>query len=280
MTAAPTAAPTSAGRAAVAPHPDDGLGADLLRRDYDYWAECFWKNEESGERRLQFLITLVTAVMAGLGALFGYVVAAGRSATPALTMDQAVGEAADVVLRVAIPALGGLLLVGIVTFLRMVHRDRVTDDYKERLDQLRRTVYGDLRASWLYDPESLDRFGASRPEPGAAEARRAERGRRVRTAGGHRARRSLVQGGLSTTVAALDGLLAGLIAGLALWKFEGAPTRDASLAGVGAGLATLFLHTLVMRWRMADAREERALRAKWRDANAALVQPAPRTAAE
>ena len=44
---------------------------DLLLADYKYFGESFWKNEEIGETRVRFFITLVTAVLAALAALAG-----------------------------------------------------------------------------------------------------------------------------------------------------------------------------------------------------------------
>ena len=88
---------------------------DLLTTEYKRFSELREKNEEAGERRISFLITLVSAVITALIALWsktGDIAAAGA-------------------------LLGGLLLFGEVTFLRMVHRDRVTKEYTGILDYLR-----------------------------------------------------------------------------------------------------------------------------------------------
>src|SRR5262249_43231618 len=97
----------------------------LLLAEYKHFSESIWKNEETGERRLNFFITLVTAVIAGLVALW----------TKKGTGDLALSERD--ILRITIPALIGLLLFGIVTFLRMLQRDRVTSEYKGIVDYIR-----------------------------------------------------------------------------------------------------------------------------------------------
>ena len=42
---------------------------EFLLHEYGYFSESFWRNEEAGEKRVNFFVTLVTAVLAALVAL-------------------------------------------------------------------------------------------------------------------------------------------------------------------------------------------------------------------
>jgi hypothetical protein len=44
---------------------------ELLLADHKYICDSFWKNEEPGEKRVQFFITLVTAVLAAVATILG-----------------------------------------------------------------------------------------------------------------------------------------------------------------------------------------------------------------
>jgi hypothetical protein len=97
---------------------------EYLLAEHQYLREAFWRNEESGERRLQFFIGLVTAVFGGLGLL--------------ATTDK--GWFRGCPDRIYAAAAGGLvflLLVGWMTLGRMNKRDRVSDEYKTSLDEIR-----------------------------------------------------------------------------------------------------------------------------------------------
>jgi hypothetical protein len=104
----------------------------VLLGDLENWNASFWKNENAGESRIKFFITLVTTVTAGLEALHQY----GRP-VPGL----------------APVALVGLLLFGFVTFTRMVRRNQVTDEYKEWGAEIRRQLLGDTLFESIYGLE-------------------------------------------------------------------------------------------------------------------------------
>jgi hypothetical protein len=89
----------------------------FLLEEYRHLSESFWRNEEVGEKRVNFFITLVTAVIAALVTL----------ATKGKTD----------VYPIAVFALFALLVVGIVTLNRMIRRNRVTDEYKLAMDMIR-----------------------------------------------------------------------------------------------------------------------------------------------
>jgi hypothetical protein len=99
-----------------------GHSVDFLLAEYRYLGDCFWRNEEIGERRVNFFITLVTAAITALVAL-------------ATSKDGNLRE--DDVYFTAVFALLALLSFGIVTLLRMIHRNTVTDEYKAAMETVR-----------------------------------------------------------------------------------------------------------------------------------------------
>lgn len=107
--------------------PDQGASNTLLLADLEHFGQSLWRNEEVGEKRFNFFITLVTAVIAGLVAF--------HTADPPPSTATLSG--------VTNGALVGLLVFGFMTYLRMLQRNRVTDEYKQTLRYLRRS-YLDL----------------------------------------------------------------------------------------------------------------------------------------
>lgn len=95
----------------------ESYSKEFLLEEYRHFAESFWRNEEVGEKRINFFITLVTAVIAGLVAL-------------------ATKSEIDVY-PIAVFALVVLLFFGIVMLKRMIKRDTVTDEYKLAMDMIR-----------------------------------------------------------------------------------------------------------------------------------------------
>jgi hypothetical protein len=120
---------------------------ELLLAEHRYLADSFWRNEEAGEKRVNFFITLVTAVLAALVAL------ATRQGS--LTDGQIGG--------ITFAACLALLAVGILTFRRLIHRNRVTDGYKVSMDRIRdRFRAWDQRGLAGYDPFPKGTGGARR----------------------------------------------------------------------------------------------------------------------
>lgn len=131
---------------------------DLLEVDLKYFAEAFWKNEASGETRVQFLLTFVTAVISALVAL-------------ATTLEMTAADPPVLVhwiniekfTWISIFALGSLLLLGFITFLRIVRRNCVTDEYKEASDYVRR-CYKKLHVSTHFqDYEPFPKMPTGKP---------------------------------------------------------------------------------------------------------------------
>lgn len=97
----------------------------LLLAEYKFFTDSFWKNEELGERRVNFFITVTTAVLA---------------AVVALVTSEHAGFSDDHVCQIATVALFGALAFGFVTYLRMLRRNQVTDEYKDIINHLRQEL--------------------------------------------------------------------------------------------------------------------------------------------
>ena len=108
---------------------------DFLLAEYRTMAESFWRNEEAGERRVNFLITLVTAVIGAIIALVNQ---------SDLTRET--------VYFAALFALLALLIFGIVTLMRLIRRNRVTDEYKHAMDLVRSFFRGQDERLQGYEP--------------------------------------------------------------------------------------------------------------------------------
>jgi len=145
----------------------------LLLAEYQYFTEAFWKNEEIGEKRVEFFITLTTAIIAGIVALIT------RTGTEL---------SAGSVRQIATGALSAALLFGLVTFLRMLQRNHVTDEFKDILDYIRERLKN----------RSTNLAGYKLP---------------------FRSRKRLLRGGLAETVALMNSIIVGVIS--ALWFGSG-----------------------------------------------------------
>jgi 8-oxo-dGTP pyrophosphatase MutT (NUDIX family) len=112
----------------------------LLLADHKYLCESFWKNEETGEKRVQFFITLVTAVLAAIATM--------------LTMFG--DENTDTFFTAIILfSLFALFSFGVVTLLRILKRNEVSDGYKKDIDDIRqrfKDFYDDIGILSGYEP--------------------------------------------------------------------------------------------------------------------------------
>ncbi|UCF04548.1 MAG: hypothetical protein JSV33_11515 [bacterium] len=98
---------------------------DLLLADLSHFGESLWRNEEVGEKRFNFFLTLLTAVVAGLVALH-------TQGKDSLT-DKMLKDVTNV-------AIAGLFLLGILTYLRTLRRNRVSDQFQRTLKHIRETL--------------------------------------------------------------------------------------------------------------------------------------------
>lgn len=118
---------------------------DLLVADLNNTNTSFLANEEAGERRVQFFIGLLTAVIAVLGVIGVEAIrgAAGPGGTqPSITTVQALLNPRDLALTATI-ALIALLAFGYLIFLRIVKRDCVTEEYKAISSYRRKSLHLD-----------------------------------------------------------------------------------------------------------------------------------------
>ncbi len=143
--------------------PETSNPTNLLVADLEHFGESLWRNEEVGEKRFNFFLTLVTAVIAGLVALH----TEGKDMLDVNTLRDITNG-----------ALVGLLVLGLLTFLRMLHRNRVTDQYQRTLKHIREK---------LLAINPLEGYGVPQPL-GAGKWK-------------------WVRGGLAETVGAMDAVL-------------------------------------------------------------------------
>jgi hypothetical protein len=109
---------------------------DLFLAELERLEESIWRNEEIGEKRLNFFVTFATAVGGGLVVLW----TSDRSTTD--TFRAALTKATSV-------ALVTLLVFGLVSYRRMMHRDSVTEEYKREIRMIRRKYRDVFQAEYL-----------------------------------------------------------------------------------------------------------------------------------
>lgn len=90
--------------------------------EYKHLSAMFRQNEDAGERRVTLLLTLTTAVSAGLVALL-------TSKATCFTTDSLANTANG--------AISALLALGLVTLRRIYKRNQTSDSYKDGMDHIR-----------------------------------------------------------------------------------------------------------------------------------------------
>ena len=93
----------------------------LLLEEYNHMAESFLKNEELGERRVDFFITLTAAVPVALIAI----------------LKNEIGLQDGKVYLIFFGGFTALLLFGIITLVRMTHRNIETDKFLNAVARIR-----------------------------------------------------------------------------------------------------------------------------------------------
>ncbi len=121
------------------------LAAEILLAEYKQFAEMFRWNEETGERRVNIILTLFTVAGAATALLFS------------ANIDLATGTKA----RVAGGITLSLFVIGIATLARIVRRNVATDEYKHALDTIRGRLAG-LTPDLLADYRPLPQGPGSR----------------------------------------------------------------------------------------------------------------------
>lgn len=117
------------------PMPDHAR--ELLRCDLERFTASLRSNEELGEKRFNFYFSLVTAVAGGLVAL-------------SATKDLRQGFPRETICQYGV---AGLLLFGLVTFMRTLQRNRVTEEYKATLSAIRARLADGTLAGYVVPVE-------------------------------------------------------------------------------------------------------------------------------
>jgi ADP-ribose pyrophosphatase YjhB (NUDIX family) len=153
---------------------------DFLLAEYRNLADCFWKNEQSGETRVNLFIGLIVAATGGL-------------VTLASAENNLGGEALRLIIR---SSLFVLIVLGVVTLFRMLKRNAATDGYKSGCDMVRQLFkdhFDDAHILLRYHPFA----------PARDESRQNSEYRKI--------------GGLTHTVAAINSVLVAGFAGAVLY---------------------------------------------------------------
>lgn len=183
----------------------------LLLAEYSHFADGIFKNEEIGERRIEFFLTIATAVLGGIVLL--------------LTSDhQRLSETS--IRKFALAGLVSLLLLGIVTFSRILQRDRVTAEYKG----IQRYLREQLRKRSI----SLDEYEL----PFAVS------------------RHKLLRGGIALIVAVINGVIVAFL--VAVWR-TGEPAT--TVIAIGGFFFSFSVHALAISKRASSNERSQVYRA-------------------
>ena len=204
---------------------------ELLLADYRYLADSFWRNEQTGETRVNWFIGIVTAA----SGRFGRCVNAEH------------GIKGGPLRFIVIMSLLGLAVFGYVTLLRIMKRNEVTDGYKRDMDSIRQLFKDNFDDSHIlvgYQPFRAPRAPAA---PGAEKPKKTspEIVRRL--------------GGLTHTVAAINSILFGGLVGVT--SFSVAALNG--LRSIEWWLACLLVAvSMILAWRLqmafVDSRDSEA----------------------
>jgi hypothetical protein len=113
------------------PQDSQNFTLNFLRDEYEYLTRLLIDNEKLGESRVKFFISLASAVItaAGLSGLTDF-----QRIVPGLEDWGGV----RLVLIVMFLAVSAIIPFGILTLTCIIHRNIATDNYKERLNQIRK----------------------------------------------------------------------------------------------------------------------------------------------
>jgi ADP-ribose pyrophosphatase YjhB (NUDIX family) len=215
---------------------------DLLLEDYRYFSESFWKNEQTGETRVNLFVGIVTLVVGALAAL----------------INQQNAPFGEPLRLVVLGSLFSLLALGLITFARMLTRNENTDGYKKSMDTIRQLFkdhFDDDDGILLHyypfgAPQMEERNGKDKTHGTASklgkwwkEYKKEIRPRKF--------------GGLAHTVAAINSLILAGLVGVAVYPI---PFEGTSLVWVyGFSTASFFLgfeaQLIYVAYREAQAGE-------------------------
>lgn len=194
---------------------------DLLLEDYRYLSDSLWKNEQTGETRVNWFIGIVTAVLGG-------VIGLASSVAP---------SQANFLHYVVIGALLALLGFGFITLMRVLNRNETTDRFKHaRLEirQLFKDHYdpeGILLGNYPFEQRPIRGYSVDADQAGEGDESRFEGKVRVRKLGG-----------LAHTVVIINSLIIAGVAG-AIAQFLVIP--EAGWATLAAATGALVVSLLI-----------------------------------
>ncbi len=122
------------------------LGISLLWKDYDHISKSLAENENVGEKRITFFLTLTTAII-----------------TAIITFNTTGKISTDIKLLTSISAIFTLLAIGLIILLRMIKRNKITDEYKIALDSIRQRIKDFSGSDWYLRDYTL--LGQMKPGP-------------------------------------------------------------------------------------------------------------------
>jgi len=129
---------------------DNEASVRFLLAEHQYFRESLHQNEEVGEKRVNYFISLTTVMITAFVALMSL-------DNAFLTFEQ--------LLLITVVAMLGLLVIGWLTMLRILKRNKNTDKCKERLDLVRELfrrfdTSGILEESyWPYGKAKIEKLG-------------------------------------------------------------------------------------------------------------------------
>lgn len=188
---------------------------DFLLAEYRSHRESFWRSEELGERRVNFLITLATAVLGALAIREKGVLVSGGKVDPLFFYG-----------------LGAVFLLGVVTLVRMIRRNLVSHKELRAMGRIRRYFVD-------RDPQILPHLSY---EPYDDRPQRRKEWNEIF---------SLGTGGLSETVALVNSLIvAALCALVAVSRSE----WIVGFSGLAGFLAAWIVQFIYVKYRYDEER--------------------------
>ncbi len=195
---------------------------EFLLAEYQNVAESFWKNEQTGETRVNWFIGIVTA---GAGGLIGLASAEHRPHGEPLRL-------------IYLAALFALLCFGIVTLFRIVKRNEKTDGYKDDAQRIRGLFQDRFDDADIL--QNYHSFGPKNPDKGVART----------------------FGGLAHTVSTINSLILAGLAAILFYPFGGVlmfvKDRDIQIWLTYPIAIVAFLLAAFLQYKWIEKKEEKS----------------------
>jgi 8-oxo-dGTP pyrophosphatase MutT (NUDIX family) len=210
----------------TATQPSKDAAKEFLLAEYARFAEAFWRNETTGETRVNWFIGIVTAGLTGLVAL--------------VTKTEAGSPAGDHLQAIVLAGLAALLVFGIVTFARMITRNERTDQYKYAIDSIRQSFQ-----------DNFDQTGTVLKNPVGERSPEDPPKRKL--------------GGLTHIVAAINSIVIAAIVGVGLYPTYSHKVADKTLFLIATAVLALILlcFSFWLQYWYAKRRNEEAHERFW-----------------